>query len=253
MKATALEFRFRYLLHVVIYVLGFTAPWDQWLHLDTIRTWQLLAAWPSRAGWLGFSAATVTVLMLGVVCAFVAAALRTWGSAYLGASVVHDSTMNGDRVVAAGPYRRVRNPLYLGTFIQTLALALLMPPSGAVFAIVLIGLLQLRLIGAEESFLAAKLGDAYRAYCSRVPRLLPALTPRVAASPARPAWGTAFLGELYMWGVFLSFAVLGWRYNALLITQGVLVSLGISIVARAFIPKPQIAAGEESDGAASQS
>jgi protein-S-isoprenylcysteine O-methyltransferase Ste14 len=253
MKATALEFRFRYLLHVVIYVLGFTAPWNQWLHLDTIRTWQLLAAWFSRAGWLGFSAATVTVLMLGVLCAFVAAALRTWGSAYLGASVVHDSTMNGDRVVAAGPYRRVRNPLYLGTFIHTLALALLMPPSGAVFAIVLIGLLQLRLIGAEESFLAAKLGEAYRAYCSRVPRLLPALTPRVAASPARPAWGTAFLGELYMWGVFLSFAVLGWRYNALLITQGVLVSLGASMVARALLAKPSSAAGGERDGTTSQS
>jgi protein-S-isoprenylcysteine O-methyltransferase Ste14 len=253
MKATALEFRFRYLLHVVIYVLGFTAPWNQWLHLDTIRTWQLLAAWPSRAGWLGFSAATVTVLMIGVVCAFLAAALRTWGSAYLGTPVVHDSKMNGDRVVAAGPYRRVRNPLYLGTFIHTLALALLMPPSGAVFAIVLIGLLQLRLIGAEESFLAAKLGDAYRAYCSRVPRLLPALTPRVAASAMRHAWGAAFFGELYMWGVFLSFAVLGWRYNALLITQGVLVSLGVSIVARAFIPKPQAAAGGEGDGAASQS
>ena len=43
MKATALEFRFRYLIHAIIYALGFTTPWNHWLHLDSIRTWQLLA------------------------------------------------------------------------------------------------------------------------------------------------------------------------------------------------------------------
>jgi len=240
MKASAFEFRFRYLIHVLICVLGFTTPWNYWLHLDTIRTWQWLSAWLSRTGWLGFNAATVTVLMLGVVCAFVAAALRTWGSAYLGISVVKDTSMHGDHMVAAGPYRRVRNPLYLGTFIHALALALLMQPSGALFTVVLIGLLQLRLICAEESFLSAKLGEPYREYCALVPRLIPSLTPRVPASPVQPRWSMAFLGEIYMWGVFISFAALGWRYNSMLIIQGVLVSLGVSLVARAFVPKPQV-------------
>ncbi len=145
--------------------------------------------------------------------------------------------MHGDSVVAAGPYRRVRNPLYLGTFIHALPLALLMLPSGALFTVVLIGLLQLRLIFAEESFLSAKLGEPYREYCALVPRLVPSLTPRVPASPARPRWGMAFLGEIYMWGVFISFAALGWRYNSMLIIQGVLISLGVSLVARAFVPK----------------
>jgi protein-S-isoprenylcysteine O-methyltransferase Ste14 len=237
MKATALEFRLRFLIHVLIFTLGFVAPWDYWLHLDTIRTWQLLAAWGSRTGLVGFSAATMTVLVLGIVCALAAAALRTWASAYLGPSVVHDSSMHGDSVMAAGPYRRVRNPLYVGTFVHTLALALPMPPSGAVFAIVLIGLLQLRLIGREEAFLSARLGATYQEYCQRVPRLVPAISPRVADSGARPTWGMAFLGELYFWGVAASFVVLGWRYNSLLITQGVLVSLGLSLVARAFLPR----------------
>ena len=71
----------------------------------------------------------------------------------------------------------------------------------------------------------------------QVPRLVPAISPRVADSGAQPAWGLAFLGELYFWGVAVSFAVLGWRYNSLLITQGVLISLGLSLVARAFIPR----------------
>jgi hypothetical protein len=44
-----------------------------------------------------------------------------------------------------------------------------------------------------------------------------------------------------MWGVFVSFAALGWRYNSLLIMQGVLVSLGLSLVVRAILPKPQTA------------
>jgi hypothetical protein len=40
-----------------------------------------------------------------------------------------------------------------------------------------------------------------------------------------------------MWGVVVSFAILGWRYNSILIIKGVLVSLGISLIVRAFLPK----------------
>lgn len=95
------------------------------------------------------------------------------------------------------------------------------------------------MIGAEESFLKESLGQPYREYCARVPRLLPSLRPRIAASAVKPAWGTALLSEVYMWGVAISFAALGWMYNAVLILQGVLVSVGTSLVVRAFLPKPQ--------------
>jgi protein-S-isoprenylcysteine O-methyltransferase Ste14 len=238
MKATALEFRLRYLIHWVIYILGFTAPWDHLLHLDAGRSsWLLLAAWPARNHWLTFSAATIALLLTGALCALAAALLRTWASAYMGASTVQDSALHGDGVVAAGPYRHLRNPLYLGTFIHTLALALLMPPSGAIFCILAIGLLQLRLIASEEAFLTGKLGQPYLAYCARVPRLVPAISARVPASPAKPTWLPAFLGEVYFWGVAVSFAIVGWRYNAFLIIQGVIISLGVSLIARVFIPK----------------
>ena len=135
------------------------------------------------------------------------------------------------------PSRYVRNPLYLGNLIHTLALALLMPPSGAIFCILAIGIFQLRLIAAEESFLTAKLGEPYLAYCAKVPRLIPALTPRVPASTLQPKWLTAFLGEIYMWGVVVTFATLGWRYNSILLIKGVLISLGLSLIVRAFLPK----------------
>jgi hypothetical protein len=47
----------------------------------------------------------------------------------------------------------------------------------------------------------------------------------------------AFLGEIYMWGVVVTFAVLGWRYNSILLIKGVLISLGLSLIIRAFLPK----------------
>jgi protein-S-isoprenylcysteine O-methyltransferase Ste14 len=237
MKASALEFRFRFLIHGLIYLIGFVAPWNYVLHYDTIRTWQLLAANATRQGWLGFGASTVTFLMVGIVLAFMGALVRTWGTAYMGAGVVNDGALHGDSMVAAGPYRFVRNPLYLGTFLHTLALVLLMVPTGTVFTIVAIAVVQLRLIGAEEAFLPGQLGEAYAAYCAKVPRLLPALTPRVAASAVRPEWVSGFLGEIYFWGTAVSFAVAGWRYNAQLVLQGVIISLGVSLVARAFVGK----------------
>jgi protein-S-isoprenylcysteine O-methyltransferase Ste14 len=237
MKASALEFRFRYLIHFVLYLLGFLAPWDYALHLDSIRTWQFLAAWPARSGWIGFSAATILVLVCGMLCALASALLRTWASAYLGASIVQDAAMHGHRMVAAGPYRFLRNPLYLGSFLNALALVLLMPPSGALFTVATIGLFQLRLILGEESFLAEKLGEPYLAYCARVPRLLPSLRARVPTSSLVARWPSALLGEVYPWGTFFSFALLGWHYNAMLITQGILVSLGLSFVVRAFLRK----------------
>lgn len=237
MKATALEFRLRFLILVIIYTLGFIAPWNFALHFDTIRTWQLLAAWAYRYAHLGFSAATVSVLMLAIFFALAAAALRTWASAYIGAAIVQDSSMHGEQVVAAGPYRYLRNPLYLGTFIHTLALALLMPPTGAIFTILAIGFFQLRLIAAEEVFLANKIGEPYRAYCTSVPSLLPTFKSQLAASPTHPAWLNAILGEIYMWGVAAAFIITGPRYNAILIIQGIVIALGVSLIARAFIPK----------------
>ena len=243
MKATPFEFRFRFLILAVIFVLGFTAPWDRWLHLDSAgpnsHLWGTLAADLSmlKPGAVSIATAFNLLLALATLCALVAAVLRTWASAYLGAATVQSYSMHGDSVVAAGPYRYLRNPLYLGIFIHTFALALLMPPSGAIFSIVAIGFFELRLIAGEEAFLTAKLGDSYLAYCARVPRIFPALTPRVAASLTPPAWPLAFLTEIYMWGVVLIFALMGYRYNALVLTRGVLIVLGVSLIVRAFTPR----------------
>jgi protein-S-isoprenylcysteine O-methyltransferase Ste14 len=237
MKAFPAEYRLRFVVHVVIYTLAFMAPWDWIYPLDGAgtSTWLALAGWPARQGWMSFSAATIGLLVFGIVAASAGALLRTWGTAYIGSGVVKSGAMHGDGVVADGPYRHLRNPLYVGTWVSTLAIALLMPPTGAVFAVVMIGLVQLRLIGAEEPFLTAKLGAAYAAYCVKVRSLVPSLQARIPAAGARPAWGQAVLGEAHFIGVALSFIALGWKYNAFLLIKCVLISLGTSLVTRAFV------------------
>lgn len=253
MTASAFEFRIRMLLHAVIYVLGFWAPWNLLIPLDppgpNAHVWGLLAAnlsmlaFPASAG--GITTAFNLLLCVAILFAAAGAGLRTWGSAYLGAGVVQDGAMHTAlsptpfagpptaAIVEDGPYRYVRNPLYLGTFLHTLALALLMPRSGAIFAIVAVAVLQVRLILGEEAFLSAQLGDVYAAYCGLVPRILPALSTRIVASGKRAHWGQAFLGEIYMWGVAFSLAFFGWRYNAKLLLQAVVISFGVSLVVRA--------------------
>jgi protein-S-isoprenylcysteine O-methyltransferase Ste14 len=243
MKATALEFRFRFWFFVAVYTLGFTAPWDRALHLDgtgpNTHVWAQLAVMLSRNGAMPIAGAFNAVLIAGIVCAGVGAWMRTWGSAYLGVDVMSDAKMRSDKVVADGPYRYVRNPLYVGTWIFTLALALLMPPSGAILTLVVVVFFQVRLILGEEAFLRERLGEPYVAYCEKVPRLWPSLRPRVSASGARPHWARAALAEIFMWGMTASFAVLGWRYDANLLVQCVLVWLGVSLIVKAMRPKEE--------------
>src|SRR6202044_920153 len=123
----------------------FQAPWNNALNLTDESSWLLLANVMWRHGLLSFFGAANLILAVAIIFLALAAWLRTWGSAYVGATVVHSGAMHGNAMLADGPYRRTRNPLYLGTLLHTIGLAIIMTPSGAVFAIVLIWILQIRL------------------------------------------------------------------------------------------------------------
>lgn len=241
MGATRFEYRFRFALHGLLYSLGFWAPWTFYTAaLGSRETlWNVGMGELARTHALRFDSAAVLLLCLGIAFTALGAALRVWGSAYVGSSVVHSNSMHGDALLADGPYRRTRNPLYLGTLLHTFGVALVMPVSGAVLTVALLWLYQVRLALAEEPFLTARFGEPYRAYALRVPRFLPALTPRVPAAGARPRWLQSLLGEVYVVGVATAFAALGWNFNSVTLIKGIVISLGLSIVARAFIPKPQ--------------
>ena len=251
MKATNLEFRLRYILHAIVFVLGFWAPWNLMVPIDprgpNAHVWGILAANLSQLGVGSLLTSFNILLVTAILCAVTGAGLRTWGTAFLGTSVVRSGTMETAQlttpaslptggILTDGPYGHLRNPLDLGTFLHTLALSLLMPRSGAIFAIVVIGIMQIRLILGEEDYLSQKLGAPYLAYCELVPRLFPSLRRKAARTDRLPKWGQAFLAEAYFWAVPIAYATLGWDYNAARLIQGVIVAFGIQIVCIALIP-----------------
>lgn len=246
MKATQFEFRFRILIALALYLLGFWAPWNHALARPGVVSpnttlWLALSTLPARWGWMPLQDSTLLVTWLAIACVVAGAALRTWGTAYLGNSVVHSRDMQAGGVVASGPYRFVRNPLYLGTGFFSLGVSILMPPSGAIFFLVATFFFYFRLILGEEDYLARQLGDPYLAYCRRVPRLLPSLRPRLAASGLQPQWTQALLGELFAVTFAGCLAALAWRYEPELLIQCLLVCFGLSLVARALSPKARLA------------
>jgi protein-S-isoprenylcysteine O-methyltransferase Ste14 len=243
MRASAIEFRLRMPIMVVLVVLGFWAPWLQFQSfagLDLGRRIPLLewlALEMSRAGLLRFTYASPAMIVLAALLAAAGAVLRVWGAAYLGYETVHHGAMQSGAVMADGPYRFVRNPLYLGGWCMMAAMAFLMPPSGALFSMALLTIFLLRLILGEEAFLTAMLGEPYRAYLKAVPRLIPRLRGSLPPAGHKPHWGIALLTELNPIGIFLIFTVLAWRYDYELMLKAVLVSFGVSLVVRALMPR----------------
>ncbi len=242
MQASRVEFRLRMLIMVALIALGFWAPWIEPLGSSVsfarrITSLEWLSLELSRAGIMPFTTATALVIVAGASTAALGAVLRVWGSAYLGYGTVHNSAMEGAAMMADGPYRYLRNPLYVGGWFMTVAMALIMPPTGALFAVTLMTVFFLRLILAEEAFLTATLGDPYRAYVGSVPRLLPRLHPSVAEAHQRPHWLTALLTEINPIGVFVTIAFLSWSYNHWLMLRGILISFGVSLVVRALMPQ----------------
>jgi protein-S-isoprenylcysteine O-methyltransferase Ste14 len=200
MNLAALGFRFRVVIFVLLYLLGFVPPW-KWRTGVPGSLWLAASTWIARSGWLGLSTATLAVTLAALACLVLGATLRVWGTAYLGSGVMRDANMHGERFIAAGPYRYVRNPLYLGAWLLSLGVSILMPPSGAAFFLPAFSIFSLVPIFAEERFLLKKQGDAYEEYRRRVPRLLPRIRTADTPSPARPHWVQAFLAETYPIGI----------------------------------------------------
>ena len=236
MRASAIEFRLRMLINAAIIILGFWAPWIEALGWRRITVLEWLALELGRTGVLRFTVAVPVVIVVSALIAGVGALLRVWGTACLGTGTVNSFDMKAGAVVADGPFRYVRNPLYLGLWCMVAAMAFVMPVSGAAFAMVLISSFLLRLILAEEAFLSARIGETYQHYLRAVPRLFPRLHAHPERSGGKPHWGRAILAELTPIGVFIALAFLSWSYDARLIGRAILISFGASLVARALIP-----------------
>jgi len=197
MKATDFEFRNRFwLIGLIFWLAFFTYSFD---HVVTAQAIADCFAGPGTA-----KADSLARIIFGIGTLLVACAglIRTWATAYLRSEVVHDAKLHSEALVADGPYRHVRNPLYLGNLLLAAGMGLLAPRSGFVILLAGMMLFVLRLIGREEAELDQKQGERFREFCRHVPRLWPALRPRVPSGGLEPHWRQAFVGEIFIWGFF---------------------------------------------------
>jgi protein-S-isoprenylcysteine O-methyltransferase Ste14 len=114
-------------------------------------------------GFAGYAAGIVLVILGEIV--------RFWAAGYISKDAV---------IASGGPYAFVRNPLYFGSLLLSIGYGLVsgLGIAGVIVMVAFYLLFHLAAIFYEEGFLKAKFGQPYLDYYNRVPRLIPALTPR---------------------------------------------------------------------------
>lgn len=201
MRATQWEFKNRALVFGLIFGVAFS--------LYSVDRQTAAAA---LANWLGTLLAVNADLiarLLFALAAFllvVAAFMRTWASSYLRASVVYAAEVKTESLVADGPYRYVRNPLYFANIFLAVGMGALMSRAGFFVAVIAMMVFCHRLIFREEADLEGSQGQRYNRYREAVPRMWPALSARVPSSGREPRWAEGFQAELWYWGFAASVA-----------------------------------------------
>jgi protein-S-isoprenylcysteine O-methyltransferase Ste14 len=122
-------YRRRPYLIAAIYGVGFLLSN---VSFDGRRALPAAVQWGSRWGDSGVS----ILFWAGVALAVAGWLVRVSGTAYLRGDVVFAGDVQRDRLIIAGPFRYVRNPLYLGDDLLALGIGLYAAPLG--FAIVVI-------------------------------------------------------------------------------------------------------------------
>ena len=171
--------------------------WQGWLGRREVRTWylvEILGLWGGTTlvlfllapWWLGWNwDGMLPLQILGGTLLVVSVAVGTWAVAemgwarllFAGALFPPGAENVPQRLVVEGPYRYVRNPLYLTGF-SLIVGATLLTRSWALLLLTAIYLAQLTLqVPLEERELRGRFGAPYRRYCELVPRFVPRLRP----------------------------------------------------------------------------
>ncbi|MBZ0271515.1 hypothetical protein K8I61_05735 [bacterium] len=126
------------------------------------------------AAWLGAPVAAVRQVNYLALAAMNAGAsfLRVWAGGTLGAARMMAFDVRTDRLIVAGPYAHLRNPIYAADIVSLGTMALVVPPAGAIAMLALLAFIYPVLMRHEEAALLAARGDAYARFRDAVPRLV---------------------------------------------------------------------------------
>jgi len=220
MRAINWEFKNRALVFGLIFGFSFSAYF-----LDRQNSAAALANWLGAARGIDSNFIARSLFVRAACLLVVAALIRTWASSYLHANVVYASEVKTASLVADGPYRHTRNPLYFANALLALGMGAMMSRIGFFVAIAAMLVFCYRLIFREESELLASQGEHYRRYKNAVPRLWPALHPRTASAGREGSWMEGFKAEFWCWGFAAAVAAFAITLN----TTAFFVILGASV------------------------
>ncbi len=120
-------------------------------------------------------AAYAAVVIPGLALCLAGIGLRTWSKLVLGRFYTFSIGLTEDhRILAEGPYRFIRHPLYLGTFLIMIGFPLLTQSWAAFWLLTVptVPLYYLRLV-KEEAYLMQQMSREYKAYACSTARLVP--------------------------------------------------------------------------------
>src|SRR5262245_1512900 len=123
---------------------------------------------------LPFVPAAIPAPWVGAALLAAAFALAAWAVATMRhAGTRFETTEPTTRIVAAGPYRYTRNPIYSGMFLLLIGLAIGFDSLWLLVALVgFYFVIRYGVVAREEAYLERKFGSAYLDYKARVRRWL---------------------------------------------------------------------------------
>ncbi len=149
-------------------------------------------------------------IIIGLLC-FAAFLIRTWGAAYLSSFVVMAKDANQDKLILAGPFMRVRNPLYLGDITGAGAIGLALPAEGFIIMTVFLIIHSYMLARYEEKNLLKKYNGDYIEFVSNVNMLIPSLKAYKHSKyndfikNFKPEWLDAIMSNIYFAAIGVAF------------------------------------------------
>jgi protein-S-isoprenylcysteine O-methyltransferase Ste14 len=150
-------------IHPVLFALSKVAMVVAW----GVASLRLFGVRPSP-GWRSPVALEVFALVLVAVSLL----LFVFASRSLGPALRIGLPRDDTQLATSGVYRFSRHPIYLAVFLMSFAACLLFPHPVVIGSALVAGVLHHRIAMAEEAFLEARFGEAWRMHQARVPRYL---------------------------------------------------------------------------------